>query len=72
VGNVDVDALEIVGAGTADGDLIGFLLVLQVGHLVAHGQTSIFRHYGLERELIEGGLNVQRLDWAKTWEISLS
>jgi len=36
-----VDALEVVGAGSADGDL------------VAHGQTSIFRHLATKRELLK-------------------
>jgi hypothetical protein len=38
VGNVDVDALEVVGAGSADCDLVEVLLV--------HGQTSIVRQDG--------------------------
>jgi hypothetical protein len=38
-----------VGAGSADGDLVGFLL----GRRGAHGQTSIFQHYGGKRELID-------------------
>ena len=40
VRDVDVDALEVVGAGSANCDLVEFLLVCRV----AHGQTSIFRH----------------------------
>jgi hypothetical protein len=40
VGDVDVDALKVVGPGSPDGDL------------VIHSQTSIFPHSGAERELI--------------------
>ena len=40
VRDVHVDALEVVGAGSADGDLVQVLL----GLLSTHGQTSIFRH----------------------------
>ena len=38
MGDVDVDALEVVGAGSADCDLVGLLL--------NHGQTSIVRQDG--------------------------
>jgi hypothetical protein len=40
VGDVDVDALEVVGPGSPDGDL------------VIHSQTSIFPHSAAECELI--------------------
>ncbi len=45
MGDVDVDALEVVGAGSPDGDL------------VIHSQTSIFPHSAGKCELIgsEGG-----------------
>ena len=42
VGDVDVDALEVVGAGSADCDLVEVLL----GLLLSHGQTSIVRQDG--------------------------
>ena len=53
VGNVDVDALEVVGSCTADCNLVEVLL----GLLLCHGQTSIVRQDG---ENCESGAVLQR------------
>jgi hypothetical protein len=59
VGNVDVDALEVVGAGSADGDLVEVML----GLLLSHGQTSIVRQDG---EKCESWAVLQGLRWQES------
>ena len=59
VRDVDVDALEVVGAGSADGDLVQVL----PRPFESHGQTSIFRHEEGNCESRSAGERVGCVGW---------